>query len=201
MVSIINDNELLAEENTMSKNERILTAAVISLATILSLIASSCGTKSPAYITPPLGNPSTTATTPSPRNVPFLPAAYYRCISVFPIDLETAFYGLCWSDPNADATDDGQVFALKDLIVDAWTIKDVNNGWLWADQIKCPIININDAKALTLGNHVDIVGICVGHEVSQNGVDYLLFRDCYVLEANSVQLPAPGEGGAFNPSY
>jgi hypothetical protein len=185
----------------MSKDMRILRAAVIALAGVLSLVAASCGMKSPAYVTPPLGKPSTTTTTSSTGFVPLLPPAYYQCTSIFPIELETAFYGLCWNDPNADATDDGQVFVFKDLIVDAWTIKDVNSGWLWADQIKCPIVNINDVKNLVVATHIDIVGICVGHAVDQNGVDYLIFKDCYVLQANSVQLPAPGEGGAFTPSY
>jgi hypothetical protein len=118
-----------------------------------------------------------------------------------PIDLENAFFGLCWSDPNADANDDGQVFVFKDMIVDAWMIRDVDSGWLWADVVKCPVINIDDARKLAPGDHLDIVGICVGMAVNQDSTNYLVFENCYVLQADSVQLPAPGEGGAFTANY
>jgi hypothetical protein len=78
-------------------------------------------------------------------------------------------------------------------------IRNIDQGWLWADLSKCPIVNINDAKTLHLGDYVDIVGALIGRDPSTNGG--LLFQDCYVLTAGSVQLPAPGGGSTFAPSY
>jgi hypothetical protein len=45
---------------------------------------------------------------------------------------------------------------------------------------------------------VDIVGICTGRDLTQS--PGLVFRDCYVLYAASLQLPAPG-GATFIPNY
>jgi hypothetical protein len=164
------------------------------------MIASvSCGTKTPAYVTPILGDTSTAkATTSTAAIVPYLPPSYYQCVEVLPVDIEKAYYSEYGNVANAAALYNGVTFIYKDQLVDAYMIREVNKGWLWADLTKCPIINLDLAKQLKPGDRVDIVGTCVGRDLSQS--PGLVFRDCYVLYTGSLQLPAPG-GATFSPAY
>ena len=83
-------------------------------------------------------------------------------------------------------------------LVDAYMIREVDKGWLWADLTKCPIVNLDLAKQLKPGQRVDIVGISAGRDLSQS--PGLVFSSCYVLITGSLQLPAPG-GPVFTPTY
>jgi len=182
----------------MTKQMGSLAASVVSLSLVLVIAAAACGTKSPAYVTPPLGKTSTDTTTSSPGIVPFLPPAYYQCVEVLPVDIEKAYYSEYGNVANAEALYKGVTFVFKDQLVDAYMIREVNKGWLWSDLTKCPIINIDLAKQMEPGDRVDIVGICTGRDLTQS--PGLVFRDCYVLYTGSLQLPAPG-GATFSPAY
>ena len=170
-------------------------ALVISLLFGVILLMCACKAKTTAGVAYSTGAPTTTWQS----IVPYIPPSYYQCISVLPMVLENAFYSNYGNTAAADAMYDGQIFVFKDLLVDGWMIKDVNRGWLWADLTKCPIINLDAAKQLKSGDRIDIVGICEGRDPSQSGG--LFFENCYVLQANSIQLPAPGGGSTFAPSY
>ena len=130
---------------------------------------------------------------------PNIPPAYYQCTEVLPMDLENAFYSNYGVTASAGAMYGGQVFFFKNLVVDAFMTKDVGKGLLWADLIKCPVVDLDYAKTLKPGDRVDIVGYCVGRDVTQS--PGLVFRDCFVLQTGSIQLPAPGGGGIFTPGY
>lgn len=183
----------------MKKQMGSLAASIVSLSLVLAIAGAACGAKVPAYVTPILGDTSAlNATTDSPAIVPYLPPVYYQCIQVLPMDVEAAYYSQYGNVANAEALYKGATFVFKDQLVDAYMIREVNKGWLWADLTKCPIINIDLAKQLEPGDRVDIVGICVGRDLSQS--PGLVFRDCYVLITGSLQLPAPG-GQVFTPSY
>ncbi len=129
--------------------------------------------------------------------VPSLPASYYDSIETYPPDLERVYFGYY---PNAGlfagsrrlavprAKYDNRVYVFKDQVMDAWAVRDVARGWLWLDNIKCPLVNLGEMKSYRLGDHFDLVGLNLGPV--DEGTPVLLFQDCYVLPAGFVKLPA-----------
>ena len=187
------------EEHAMTKKMGPLEASIISLGLIIAIAGASCGTKVPAYVTPILGDTSALSiTTDVPAIVPYLPPSYYQCIQVLPMDIEAAYYSQYGNHAEAETMFTGKTFLFKDQLVDAYMIREVNKGWLWADLTKCPIVNLDLAKQLKPGQRVDIVGISAGRDLSQS--PGLVFSSCYVLITGSLQLPAPG-GPVFTPTY
>jgi hypothetical protein len=134
-----------------------------------------------------------------PTSIPYIPPSYYECIAVLPIDVQNAYYSSYGNHAEAEFLYNGKAFAFKDVLVDAWMIRDIDKGWIWADLCKCPIVNLADAKKFTPGDRIDIVGICMGRNLAES--PGLVFRDCYVMQAGSVQLPAPGSAGNFVAGY
>jgi hypothetical protein len=177
----------------MSKILNVFVVILISLVSSLLLLASSCKSNPPAIVTYPTDAP----TTASQEIVPYIPPAYYQCIAVLPMQLVNAYFSN-YGNSQADQMYDGQVFVFQNLLVDAYMISQVGQDNLLAYLITCPIVNIADAKNLKVGDQIDIVGTCVGRDPNQSG--WLLFEDCYVLTAGSIQLPAPG-GSTFVPAY
>jgi hypothetical protein len=143
-------------------------------------------------------NPNTTVAVKSPPPVPYIPPAYYECIEVLPVNLQDTYYTAYGNHEEAETMYTGKYFVFKDQMVDAYMIRELDKGWLWADLTKCPIVDLDYARTLKLGNRVDIVGVCMGRDLKESPGIY--FRDCYVLLTGSVQLPAPG-GEAFVPVY
>ena len=135
----------------------------------------------------------------APLVVPYINPAYYQCIEVLPVDLENSYYTAYGAHAEAETMYNGKVFVFKNQLVDLFMIRELDKGWVWADLVKCPIVNLNDAKKLKPGNRVDIVGICMGRDIKVS--PGLYFRDCYIFPTGSVQLPAPGGGAAFSPIY
>jgi hypothetical protein len=109
---------------------------------------------------------------------------------VLPVDLESSYNRASRNPLEAETLYNGQVYVFKDLLVDRYMLKDLEDGWIWADLIKCRIIDLDYAKKLKIGDQVDIVGVCMGRDLSIS--PSLYFRDCYILLTGSVQLPAPG---------
>ncbi len=136
--------------------------------------------------------------------VPSLPASYYDCIETYPPDLERVYFGYY---PSAGAIAnprrlaiprekyDNRVYVFKDQIIDAWALRDIARGWLWLDMIKCPLANLGEMKNFCLGDHFDLVGLNLGPVDDSTPV--LLFRDCYVLPAGFVKLPAGDSPGGM----
>ena len=168
---------------------------VISLLSVLLILTNACKTK-PEAILGQLPEPQTST---SQAIVPYLPPDYYECTEVLPMDLENAFYSNYGNTAGAGAMYGGRMYVFKNLIVDAFMIREVDKGWLWADLIKCPVLNLDAAKKLQPGERIDIAGYCVGRDITES--PGLVFRDCMVLQAGSVQLPAPGGGNTFAPVY
>jgi hypothetical protein len=178
----------------MSKTLSISMALVISVVSGL-LLLTACKADTKAVI----DQPATSQTSTPQAIAPYIPPAYYQCIDVLPMDLENAFYSAYGNHAEAEAMYNGKAFVFKNLLVDAYMIREVAKGWIWADLTKCPVINLDAAKKLKPGERVDIVGFCMGRDLTQS--PGLVFKDCYVLQTGSIQLPAPGGGSAFAPAY
>ena len=179
----------------MSRALNISLEMVVSLALGLLLFGGACKSNVKAVV----DQPPASQTTTSQAIVPYVPPAYYECTDVLPMDLENAYYSMYGNHAEAEAMYNGKAFVFKNLLVDAFMIREVDKGWIWADLVKCPVMNLDAAKNLKPGDRVDIVGICMGRDLSQS--PGLVFKDCLVLQAGSVQLPAPGGGSAFAPTY
>jgi hypothetical protein len=180
----------------MSKAPGIIIAAmVLTVSMGLSAFTGSCNTSARVVI-PHYDIQGVAA---RQEITPYLNAGYYDCTAVLPVDLEST-YNRVYNRSKLDAatTFDGKYFVFKDLLVDSYMIKDVTKGWIWADQIKCPVIDVGEVRGLTIGERIDVVGICEGKDLKQSPT--IFFGNCYVLPTGSVQLPAPGAGTVFTPA-
>jgi hypothetical protein len=190
--------QYFSREKTMDRALSHCKQPLIFGLSALLLFSMSCksGAKAPAI--PTYSAPGTT-TSSSADIVPFIPPAYYQSIEVLPMDLERSYYSEYGNTAGADTRFNGLVFVFKNLLVDNYMTREVDKGWLWADLTLCPIVNLDAAKKLKLGDRVDIVGISMGRDLTKS--PGLVFKDCYVLTAGSIQLPAPGGGATFTASY
>ncbi len=127
-----------------------------------------------------------------------LPASYYACLEARPLDLEIAYFSNYGNRYNASMLYNDRVFVMKDL---EWTAAMAqglaSEGCLWLGSVKLVVSNADDCRRFRPGRRVDIVGTNRGILDSYT----LLFSDCYVLPAGSLQLPAEGAGGKFVPGY
>jgi hypothetical protein len=171
------------------------TKLLIGLFTLLLLMLVACKPNTPVLVT----YSDTSTQTTQQAAVPFVPPAYYQCAIVTPMALENAFYSNYSNYDAADSMYDNQIFVFKNLLVDTWMIKDVSKGLVWADLTQCQIVDTDLAKQLKSGDTVDIVGICLGRDPNHPGG--LLFQDCYILRADSIQLPVSGAGTTFTAPY
>lgn len=181
----------------MSENRKLLAVPLIFLLVITLSLGASCKTAVGA-ITAPAAPPKSNDITDLPL-APYIPPAYYDCIEVLPVDLEAAYYSEYGAVAGAETMYNGKYFVFKDQLVDAYMLRDLDKGWLWADLTKCPIVDIDYAKKLQIGERVDIVGISEGRDLKIS--PGLYFSDCYVVLSGSIQLPAPGGSNTFAPGY
>ncbi len=127
-----------------------------------------------------------------------LPAGYYACLEAKPLDLEIAYFSNYGNRYNASILYNDKVFVMKDL---EWTAAMAqglaSEGCLWLGSVKLEVSNADGCRRFRPGQRVDIVGTNRGIL----GSSTLLFSDCYVLAAGSLQLPAAGAGGKFTPGY
>ena len=72
------------------------------------------------------------------------------------------------------------------------------NFWVLPSEIDCYLLHPSDMKRYKVGDKIDVVGLNTGPAMGLAG---LVFKNCIVLPAGSVQLPAPGSGGVFVPNY
>ena len=179
----------------MPKTLNVLMALAVSLVSVMLLLTGGCKKNAEAV----MGQYTKSGTTAFPLIIPYINPAYYDCIDVLPMDLENAYYTAYGNHAEAETMYNGKVFVFKNLLVDEYMLRELDKGWVWADLTKCPVINLEDARKLEPGDRVDILGICMGRDLKIS--PGLYFKDCYVLVAGSVQLPAPGGGGSFSPVY
>lgn len=179
----------------MHKN---ITLPLVVVCLVVGLLAmpAACANSVEALTDQPFQSQTTSAKTLA---VPYLPPAYYNCIEVLPVNLEAAYYSEYGAVAGAETMYNGKYFVFKDQLVDAYMLRELDNGWLWADLTKCPIIDADYAENLKAGDRVDIVGICMGRDLKES--PGLYFSDCYVLLTGSVQLPAPGGETTFAAGY
>jgi hypothetical protein len=130
---------------------------------------------------------------------PYLPAQYYDCVEVTPLDLVNSYFSGYANASHAEVEYNDRYFVFKNIPVREWVIADLDQGWIWAGSgIKCLLVNPGDMKRFKLEDKIDIVGFNTGVITYQT--PGLLFKDCYAMAAGSVQLPAGGSAG-FTPAY
>ncbi len=130
---------------------------------------------------------------------PYLPAPYYNCIETYPQELVHAYfagYGEIWGPIQ---NYNNKVFVFKDNPLDEYVIRELDEGWLWLDLIKCPLANPEAMQYFKVGDKFDLVGLNLGPEDLKT--PGLTFKDCYIMRCGSVKLPADGTGGAVGPGY
>jgi hypothetical protein len=175
------------------KTSKILAVALLLMAGML-VLPSACKKATNNVI----GQPTGTYSAPAPAIAPYIPAAYYQCIEVLPTDLQNAYHTAYGNHAEAQVMYDGKTFLFRNLLVDQYMLSELDKGYIWADLTNCPVVNMDYAKTLKPGDRIDIVGICLGLNLTAKSV--LAFKDCYLLPTGALQLPAPG-GATFSPVY
>jgi hypothetical protein len=178
----------------MFSKSKMMTAAVLLLTIAPSLLGGGCK-EAALNVT---GNYSKTSQQTRPAVAPYIPAAYYQCIEVLPVDLQNAYHTAYGNHVEAQVMYDGKTFLFRNLLVDQYMLSELDKGYIWADLTNCPVVNMDYAETLRPGDRIDIVGICLGLNLTAKSV--LAFKDCYLLPTGVVQLPAPG-GATFSPTY
>jgi hypothetical protein len=179
----------------MSKKSSVTLAITILLALLISMPAIGCSNTS--QVVDPLAReehynaPLVT--------IPYILPSYYQAIEVLPVDLENAYYSAYGNHAEAEFLYTGKSFIFKNVLVDAWMIRELDKGWIWADMVKCPVTNLDDAKRFHPGDRIDIIGICMGRNLAES--PGLVFKDCIVIQSGSVQIPAPGSSSTFSSGY
>lgn len=132
--------------------------------------------------------------------VPFIPSEYFNCTDVAPQALYDQYYA-CWSDfGEAEDQFDNTYIVFKNIALTNDMFKYLNQGNLWVlpSEIDCYLLNPSDMRRYKAGDKIDVVGLNTG---PVNGLAGLVFKNCIILPAGSVQLPAPGSGSVFIPNY
>ncbi|MCL2150242.1 MAG: hypothetical protein FWH51_04880 [Dehalococcoidia bacterium] len=130
---------------------------------------------------------------------PYIPPEYYDCIETNAVDLVNAYfagYGEIWG-PMERYND--LVFVFKDVLIDAWVVKDLDKGWIWMDLIKCHLADRETMNEYKIGDRIDVVGYNLGPENIKT--KELTFTDCYVLPRGAIALPADGSNGLVVGGY
>jgi len=133
-------------------------------------------------------------------NPPYVPARYYDCLEVKPDQLHDIYYSSYGNVSIAKAMYNNKRFVFKNILVEEWMLKHIDEGWIWVSQIRCDLGDQCDRSYLTLGNEVDVVGLNMGPDES-NLLPGLQFEDCIVIPAGSVTLPADANIVTIVPGY
>jgi hypothetical protein len=130
---------------------------------------------------------------------PFLPADYYNCTQVEPKDLVNIYFTGYGSFTTTEAMYNDVIYVFKNVLVDKRMFIGLNEGFIWVDQIKCFLINPDEMKHYKAGDRIDVLGLNKGPtSYYQAG---LTFKNCYVLPAGRVALPANPGAKPFTPGY
>ena len=130
---------------------------------------------------------------------PYIPPEYYNCSETTPQLLCDAYYSRYGNVAEAQYRFYDVFFVFKNVEVTALMFKHIDEGYFWADNlVQCYCLNANDLKRYKIGARIDVVGQDQGVILDVTG---LTFKNCIILPAGCVQLPAPGGGGASIPTY
>ena len=122
--------------------------------------------------------------------VPYLPPSYYDCIEVPPDTLVNNYFGPYGNRNIASENFDNQVFVFKNVkVTDDWFVN-AAEGYIYINVIKCDLSNSVDIKRFKTGDKVDVIGVNEG--VLSVIPAALEFKDCVILPAGTIQLPAGG---------
>ena len=137
---------------------------------------------------------------PAGPAVPYIPPAYFSCTEVVPQVLYDAYYSRYATIAMAEVQFNDTYFVFKNIKLEAQMLANVKDGYFWASygRIKCYLINPTDMKNFKVGDKIDCVGLDIGDVMGEAG---LVFKNCIVLSAGCVELPADGMGGAPVPMY
>jgi hypothetical protein len=143
--------------------------------------------------------------------LPYIPPSYYNCIQATAAEVAFSY----WSPYSMRLKNEGSpipgesyrdlVFVIKNYPITEWSLAELDKGYIRVDMIKCYPLNPQDFARLKAVTWVDVVGINKGPE-QENYTDFsegsLIFKDCIVLPAGAVKIPAEGnEGIPVYPSY
>ena len=143
--------------------------------------------------------------------LPYIPPSYYNCMQVTTAEIAFSY----WSPYNMRLKNEGSpipgesyrnlVFVIKNYPITEWSLSTRDQGYIQIDMINAYPLNPSDFESLKAITWVDIVGINLGPE-QDNYLDFsegkLIFRDCVVLPAGAVKIPAEeGAGLPIYPSY
>jgi len=130
---------------------------------------------------------------------PFVPPEYFDCIKVTPRELRDLYF-VAYSDfMTVEAQYNDKYFVFKDLTIEDWMFKDIDEGFIWVDLIKCYVVDVEKTKRFKTGDKVDVVGLNAGPTCYQRAE--LEFVDCIVLPAGSVALPSDPDAATITPGY
>jgi hypothetical protein len=126
---------------------------------------------------------------------PYLPPEYYSCYEARGSDLSVSYFSNYGNLSRSETLYNDHYFVFKDQLVEKWTIKELDQGWIWLEgNIKCELLNKDNMKYFKVGQKIDVVGYNAG--VISHSVQGLLFTKCIVLAAGTIQLPAAGSNSA-----
>ena len=134
---------------------------------------------------------------------PYIPAEYYDCAPIEPQQLIWEYFGdhaeFRWAEVNIKYND--VVFILENLPVDEQMFAELDQGFIWAEQIKCYLLNPGAMSHLERGDNIDIVGRNAGP--SDQYLPELTFTECVVIPAGLLALPVISDDDSFQfvPSY
>ena len=131
---------------------------------------------------------------------PYIPAGYYDCVEVQALELVTAYYSHYYDRSLAEANFNGKIFILKDVELNERQIEMLSqDNCTWVDMIQCFVVNTEYCTMFKTGDNVDIIGLNTG--ATPQGSEGLVFTNCYLIPANSLNLPLEGDGPINIPSY
>jgi len=130
---------------------------------------------------------------------PFLPPEYYNCTQVDPKALVNVYFTGYGDFTKMEAMYNDIIYVFKDVLVDKRMFIGLNEGFIWVDQIKCYLVEPDDMKNYKPGDKIDVVGLNKGP--TSYYIAGLTFKNCIVLPAGRVALPASPGTVAFTPGY
>jgi hypothetical protein len=135
---------------------------------------------------------------PELPTIPYLSPEYYNCLEAIPSELVSAYFSNYGNMAHSESELNKRYFVFKNQMVQDWTIKEMDQGWIWLEgNVKCVLVNNNGMNNFKIGDKVDVVGYNMG--VISYSAAGLWFKDCVVMPAGTVKLPSIG--GAFAGGY
>jgi len=131
--------------------------------------------------------------------VPYIPPEYYNCTEITPQVLSDAYFSRYGNIAEAQYRFNDLFFVFKNIEITALMFKHLDENYFWADNlVQCYFLDAKDFKRYKTEERIDVVGKNQG---AIPGTQGLTFKDCIILPAGCVQLPAPGGESVPIPIY